>query len=69
MAYTMATNRHITPKPGHGWREWADWVDASELAPGLGRPELDDRVPPRVRQRLGDPGEDEQDGRTISRDL
>ena len=25
------------------------------LAPGLGRPELGDRVPPRVRQRLGDP--------------
>src|SRR6202050_554638 len=23
MAYTMATNRHITPKPGQGWREWA----------------------------------------------
>src|SRR5579859_413284 len=37
-------------------------VDASELAPGLGRPELGDRVPPRVRQRLGDPGQDEQDG-------
>ena len=31
-------------------------VDAGELAPGLGRPELGDRVPPRVRQRLGDPG-------------
>src|SRR5579862_5138094 len=25
MAYTMATNRHITPKPGHGWRVWAEW--------------------------------------------
>src|ERR1700722_2165130 len=25
MAYTMATNRHITPKPGQGWREWAAW--------------------------------------------
>jgi len=23
MTYTMATNRHITPKPGQGWREWA----------------------------------------------
>src|ERR1700733_10267116 len=23
MAYTVATNRHITPKPGQGWREWA----------------------------------------------
>src|SRR5580698_5831761 len=23
MAYTMTTNRHITPKPGQGWREWA----------------------------------------------
>src|SRR5262249_47507905 len=23
MAYTMATNRHITPKPGQGWRVWA----------------------------------------------
>jgi len=23
MAYTMATNRHITPKPGQGWRLWA----------------------------------------------
>src|SRR5580704_12254965 len=37
-------------------------VDASELASGLGRPELGDRVPPRVRQCLGDPGQDEQDG-------
>src|SRR5579859_2430058 len=25
MAYTMATNRHITPKPGQGWRVWAEW--------------------------------------------
>jgi hypothetical protein len=24
MAYTMATNRHITPKPGQGWRVWAE---------------------------------------------
>ena len=24
-AYTMATNRHITPKPGQGWRVWAEW--------------------------------------------
>src|ERR1700722_10772403 len=23
MADTVATNRHITPKPGQGWREWA----------------------------------------------
>ena len=23
MAYTTATNRHITPKPGQGWRLWA----------------------------------------------
>src|SRR6516165_4002051 len=23
MAYTMATNRHIRPKPGQGWRVWA----------------------------------------------
>src|SRR5580658_3884696 len=37
-------------------------VDVSELASGLGRPELGDRVPPRVRQRLRDPGQDEQDG-------
>src|SRR5580658_9297124 len=37
-------------------------VDASELASGLGRPELGDLVPPRVRQCLGDPGQDEQDG-------
>src|ERR1700684_915927 len=37
-------------------------LDASELSPGLGRPELGDRVAPRVRQRLGDPGQDEQDG-------
>ncbi len=22
MAYTMAANRHITPKPGQGWRVW-----------------------------------------------
>src|ERR1700722_2942890 len=36
-------------------------VDVGELAPGLGRPELGDRVPPRVRQRLGDRGQDEQD--------
>src|SRR5579864_3866659 len=21
----MATNRHITPKPGQGWRVWAEW--------------------------------------------
>src|ERR1700689_1810493 len=25
MAYTMGTNRHITPKPGQGWRVWAAW--------------------------------------------
>src|ERR1700733_11531121 len=25
MAYTMATNRHITPKPGQGGRVWAGW--------------------------------------------
>ena len=25
MAYTMAVNRHITPKPGQGWRVWAEW--------------------------------------------
>src|SRR6266481_3629650 len=25
MAYTMATNRHIMPKPGQGWRVWAEW--------------------------------------------
>ena len=25
MAYTMATNRHITPKPGQGWSVWAEW--------------------------------------------
>ena len=25
MAYTMATNRHITPKPGQGWRVCAEW--------------------------------------------
>src|ERR1700722_12060581 len=25
MAYTMATNRHTTPKPGQGWRVWAEW--------------------------------------------
>src|ERR1700722_865803 len=25
MAYTMATNRHITPKPCQGWRVWAEW--------------------------------------------
>src|SRR5579859_6074291 len=24
MTYTMATNRHITPKPGQGWRLWAE---------------------------------------------
>src|SRR5579859_762078 len=24
MAYTMAVNRHITPKPGQGWRAWAE---------------------------------------------
>src|SRR5579859_2019243 len=37
-------------------------VDTRELGSGLGRPELGDRVPPRVRQRLGDRGQDEQDG-------
>src|SRR6204780_4044655 len=37
-------------------------VDAGELGPGLGRAELGDRVPPGVRQRLDDPGQDEQDG-------
>ncbi len=26
MAYTMAVNRHITPKQGQGWREWAKWL-------------------------------------------
>jgi hypothetical protein len=25
MAYTMATNRHMTPKPGQGWRLCAEW--------------------------------------------
>jgi hypothetical protein len=25
MAYTMAVNRHITPKPGQGWRVRAEW--------------------------------------------
>jgi hypothetical protein len=25
MAYTMAVNRHITPKPGQGWRVQAEW--------------------------------------------
>ena len=25
IAYTMVTNRHMTPKPGQGWRVCAEW--------------------------------------------
>src|ERR1700732_3477228 len=38
MAYTMATNRHITPKPGQGWREWAAmWTLVSWLPAWVGQ--------------------------------
>jgi hypothetical protein len=46
MAYTMAVNRHITPKPGHGWRVWAAWwtlviwLPPGRLLPGLARGRL-----------------------------
>jgi hypothetical protein len=46
MAYTMAVNRHITPKPGHGWRVWAAWwtlviwPPPGRLLPGLARGRL-----------------------------
>src|SRR5580693_9519678 len=33
MAYTMATNRHITPKPGQGWRVWAAWYTLASCIP------------------------------------
>ena len=33
MAYTMATNRHITPKPGQGWRVWAEWWTVASWPP------------------------------------
>src|ERR1700728_2569508 len=38
MAYTMATNRHITPKPGQGWRLWAaGWTLVSWLPAWVGQ--------------------------------
>src|ERR1700683_5621901 len=37
-AYTMATNRHITPKPGQGWRVWAEgWTLVSWLPAWVGQ--------------------------------
>src|ERR1700734_1085314 len=33
MAYTMAVNRHITPKPGQGWRVWAAWWTVASWPP------------------------------------
>jgi glycine betaine/choline ABC-type transport system substrate-binding protein len=41
MAYTMATNRHITPKPGQGWREWAaGWTLVTWLPAWVGQNSL-----------------------------
>src|SRR5690349_24826257 len=38
MAYTMATNRHITAKPGQGWRLWAEgWTLVSWLPAWVGQ--------------------------------
>src|ERR1700745_3000854 len=38
MAYTTATNRHITAKPGQGWRAWAEgWTLGSWLPDGVGK--------------------------------
>ena len=62
MAYTMATNRHITPKPGQGWRVRAEWWTLASWPPAWVGQNPVTGFWPRVRQRPGDRGQDEQDG-------
>ena len=58
----MATNRHITPKPGQGWRVWAaTWTLAIWPAAWVGQNSVTG-----FRHESGSawaiPGEDEYDG-------